>query len=67
MSENPATDITSFQGLIQALQNYWSEQGCVILQPLDMEVGAGTFHRNPERQGGYPDTIQSVVMLTPQR
>ena len=44
MSELPATDLSSFQGLIQALQNYWSEQGCVILQPLDMEVGAGTFH-----------------------
>jgi glycyl-tRNA synthetase alpha chain len=44
MSENPATDLTSFQGLIQTLQNYWSEQGCVIMQPLDMEVGAGTFH-----------------------
>jgi glycyl-tRNA synthetase alpha chain len=44
MSELPATDLSSFQGLIQALENYWSEQGCVILQPLDMEVGAGTFH-----------------------
>ena len=44
MSEKAATDLTSFQGLIQTLQNYWSEQGCVILQPLDMEVGAGTFH-----------------------
>ena len=44
MSELPATELSSFQGLIQALQNYWSEQGCVILQPLDMEVGAGTFH-----------------------
>ncbi len=44
MSELPATDSSSFQGLIQTLQNYWSEQGCVILQPLDMEVGAGTFH-----------------------
>jgi glycyl-tRNA synthetase alpha chain len=44
MSETPATDLTSFQGLIQTLQNYWSEQGCMILQPLDMEVGAGTFH-----------------------
>jgi len=44
MSELPASDLTSFQGLIQTLQNYWSEQGCVILQPLDMEVGAGTFH-----------------------
>ena len=44
MSETAATDLTSFQGLIQTLQNYWSDQGCVILQPLDMEVGAGTFH-----------------------
>ena len=34
----------SFQGLILALQNYWAEYGCVILQPYDMEVGAGTFH-----------------------
>jgi glycyl-tRNA synthetase alpha chain len=44
MSEIPATQLTSFQGLIQTLQTYWSEQGCVIMQPLDMEVGAGTFH-----------------------
>ena len=34
----------SFQGLILALQTYWAEKGCVILQPYDMEVGAGTFH-----------------------
>jgi glycyl-tRNA synthetase alpha chain len=34
----------SFQGLILTLQNFWAEQGCVILQPYDMEVGAGTFH-----------------------
>jgi glycyl-tRNA synthetase alpha chain len=44
MSQSPAIDLSSFQGLIQTLQNYWSEQGCVIMQPLDMEVGAGTFH-----------------------
>ncbi len=37
-------DIGTFQGLILALQSYWARQGCVILQPLDMEVGAGTFH-----------------------
>ena len=37
-------DPTTFQGLILALQDYWSEQGCVILQPYDMEMGAGTFH-----------------------
>jgi len=37
-------DLSTFQGLIFALQQYWSEQGCIILQPLDQEVGAGTFH-----------------------
>lgn len=37
-------DLTTFQGLILALQEYWSQQGCVLLQPLDLEVGAGTFH-----------------------
>lgn len=36
--------IDTFQGLILALQNYWAEQGCVVLQPYDMEMGAGTFH-----------------------
>ncbi len=34
----------SFQGLILQLQRFWAAQGCVILQPYDMEVGAGTFH-----------------------
>jgi len=38
---NPSS---SFQGLILTLQNYWAEYGCAILQPYDMEVGAGTFH-----------------------
>jgi glycyl-tRNA synthetase alpha chain len=40
----PSKPDTSFQGLILALQRYWAEQGCVILQPYDIEVGAGTFH-----------------------
>ncbi len=34
----------SFQDLILTLQNYWAGHGCAILQPYDMEVGAGTFH-----------------------
>ena len=34
----------SFQGLLLTLQQFWAAQGCVILQPYDMEVGAGTFH-----------------------
>ena len=37
-------DLSTFQGLILALQQYWSDQGCILLQPLDQEVGAGTFH-----------------------
>jgi glycyl-tRNA synthetase alpha chain len=36
----PAT----FQDLLLTLQAYWARQGCVLLQPLDLEVGAGTFH-----------------------
>ncbi|OGO97111.1 MAG: glycine--tRNA ligase subunit alpha [Coxiella sp. RIFCSPHIGHO2_12_FULL_44_14] len=34
----------NFQQMIFALEQYWGEQGCVVLQPMDMEVGAGTFH-----------------------
>ena len=37
-------DVTTFQGLIFALEKYWADQGCVIMQPYDMEMGAGTFH-----------------------
>ena len=37
-------DLSTFQGLIMALQQFWAEKGCVVLQPLDLEVGAGTFH-----------------------
>jgi glycyl-tRNA synthetase alpha chain len=41
---DPLSPSRSFQGLILALQNFWAKQGCVILQPYDMEMGAGTFH-----------------------
>ena len=44
MSSNPLAPQHSFQGLILTLHRFWAEQGCVILQPYDMEVGAGTFH-----------------------
>ncbi len=36
--------LLNFQDLILALQRYWADQGCIILQPYDMEMGAGTFH-----------------------
>ena len=38
------TSFISFQDTILNLQKYWSKKGCVILQPYDLEVGAGTFH-----------------------
>jgi len=41
---NTNNDLSTFQGLIMALQQFWAEKGCVVLQPLDLEVGAGTFH-----------------------
>ncbi len=44
MANDSSVDVSTFQGLILALQNYWAEQGCILLQPYDMEVGAGTFH-----------------------
>ena len=40
----PVAAENSFQALILRLHDYWSQHGCVILQPYDMEVGAGTFH-----------------------
>ncbi len=43
MAARPANG-NSFQSLILRLQNFWAEQGCVILQPYDVEMGAGTFH-----------------------
>lgn len=46
MNHSPSSppDVSTFQGLILALSGYWSQHGCVLLQPLDMPVGAGTFH-----------------------
>ncbi len=42
-TKNPKSFI-SFQDTILNLQKYWSKKGCIILQPYDLEVGAGTFH-----------------------
>ncbi len=43
MAQNSASE-RAFQSLILKLQSYWAGKDCVILQPYDMEVGAGTFH-----------------------
>jgi glycyl-tRNA synthetase alpha chain len=47
---------TCFQRLILKLQDYWARQGCVILQPYDMEVGAGTFHPATTLRSLGPET-----------
>ncbi len=49
----------SFQGLILALQTFWAEQGCVILQPYDMEMGAGTFHPATTLRALGPAPVES--------
>ena len=42
--DGPSKQPLGFQDLILTLQHYWSERGCLILQPYDIEVGAGTLH-----------------------
>jgi glycyl-tRNA synthetase alpha chain len=44
LTSSKLPQVSTFQGLILALQDFWARQGCVLLQPYDMEVGAGTFH-----------------------
>src|SRR5210317_1536250 len=44
MNTDTSSTALSFQDLILKLQQYWAERGCVIMQPYDMEMGAGTFH-----------------------
>lgn len=56
-----------FQDLILILQNYWAEKGCVILQPYDMEVGAGTFHPATTLRSLGPDRIWKCAYVQPSR
>lgn len=63
MSKNQTSaDVSTFQGLILALQQYWAKQGCVVLQPLDMEVGAGTFHPATFLRAIGPETWNSAYV-----
>ena len=58
---------TCFQRIILNLQNYWAEQGCVILQPYDMEVGAGTFHPATTLRSLGPDRVWNCAYVQPSR
>ena len=57
----------SFQQLILTLQQYWANQGCVILQPYDMEVGAGTFHPATTLRALGPDHVWNAAYVQPSR
>ena len=57
----------SFQDLILRLHHYWSAQGCVILQPYDMEVGAGTFHPATTLRALGPETWNAAYVQPSRR
>ena len=61
-----ATRPRTFQDLIFALQKYWADQGCVLVQPYDMEVGAGTFHTATFLRAVGPETW-SAAYVQPSR
>src|SRR5258708_40068214 len=58
---------SSFQSLILSLQAFWAEQGCVILQPYDVEVGAGTFHPATTLRALGPDTWNAAYVQPSRR
>ena len=67
VTDKARPDASTFQGLILALQEYWSEQGCVLMQPLDMEVGAGTFHPATFLRAIGPETWNSAYVQPSRR
>ena len=52
----------TFQEIILRLQRYWADLGCVILQPYDNEVGAGTFHTATTLRSLGPDTWKTAYV-----
>ena len=59
--------VRTFQDLILALQSFWAEQGCVVLQPYDMEVGAGTFHTATFMRSLGPETWNAAYVQPSRR
>jgi glycyl-tRNA synthetase alpha chain len=57
----------TFQELILALQNYWANQGCVLLQPYDLEMGAGTFHTATFLRALGPETWNAAYVQPSRR
>ena len=57
----------SFQDLILTLHRFWADQGCLILQPYDMEVGAGTFHPATTLRALGPDPWRAAYVQPSRR
>lgn len=66
-SEHVTDLLPSFQDVIMALQHYWADQGCVVLQPYDNEVGAGTFHTATTLRSLGPDTWRTAYVQPSRR
>lgn len=66
-TRKPTGDTETFQGLILTLQNFWAQHGCVVLQPLDMEVGAGTFHPATFLRAIGPETWNAAYVQPSRR
>ena len=63
----PVAEPLSFQRLILTLHDYWSDRGCVILQPYDMEMGAGTFHTATTLRALGPDPWKAAFVQPSRR
>ena len=57
----------TFQELILTLQNFWASQGCVVIQPYDMEMGAGTFHTATFLRAIGPETWNAAYVQPSRR
>ncbi len=67
VSIKASADVKTFQGLILALQEFWARKGCVLLQPLDMQVGAGTFHWGTFLRAIGPESWNSAYVQPSRR
>ncbi len=66
-TKSQAISNLTFQELILALQNYWANQGCVVLQPYDLEMGAGTFHTATFLRALGPETWNAAYVQPSRR
>ena len=62
MSKAPRPEAPTFQEIILRLQRYWADNGCVVMQPYDNEVGAGTFHTATTLRSLGPDAWRTCYV-----